>query len=127
MSFKLMIIREKFLQKELLGKFYEEKLKNSQNYQEKVSTTYGKILTPGSNRMFTENVRRTKGVNFGVGSASKKKRLGNTGATSDSVYLSDLNLRKLICPEAKQQTKPFYRLENFQNIYFGTSTHIHFA
>ena len=43
------------------------------------------------------------------------------------LYLSDLNLRKLICPEAKQQTKPFYRLENFQNIYFATSTHIHFA
>ena len=63
-----------------------------------------------------------------LGSASKKTQaLGNTGATSDSVYLSDLNLRKLICPEAKQQTKPFYRLKNFQNIYFGTSTHIHFA
>ena len=37
LPFKLIIIREKFLQKGLLGKFYKEKLENSQNYQGKVS------------------------------------------------------------------------------------------
>ena len=55
---------------------------------------------------------------------SKKKRLDNTEATQS---FTSVILRKLICPEAKQQSKPFYRLENFQNIYFGTSTHIHFS
>ena len=37
LPFKLIIIREKFLQKGLLGKFYKQKLENSQNYQGKVS------------------------------------------------------------------------------------------
>ena len=37
LPFKLIIIREKYLQKGLLGKFYKEKLENSQNYQGKVS------------------------------------------------------------------------------------------
>ena len=34
---KQVIIRENFLQKGLLGKFYMEKLKNSQNYRGQVS------------------------------------------------------------------------------------------
>ena len=37
MPFNLIIIRENFLQKGLLGKFYKEKLEIFQNYQGKVS------------------------------------------------------------------------------------------
>jgi len=36
LPFKLIIIREKFLQEWFLGKFYKEKLENSPNYQGKV-------------------------------------------------------------------------------------------